>query len=65
MVIMKSMSKDLLHVRLSFKIYITGFRRVFHTGLTGFYSELMKGLGASTRLFQLQAKQPLIPISGK
>lgn len=34
-------------------------------GLSTFYSELMRGLGASTRLWELLDRQPLIPFSGK
>lgn len=30
-------------------------------GLSGFYSELMKGVGAASRLFELQDKKPTIP----
>ncbi|XP_064621252.1 ATP-binding cassette sub-family B member 10, mitochondrial-like [Lineus longissimus] len=33
-------------------------------GLTSFYTELMKGLGASSRLWQLVDRKPAIPISG-
>ena len=33
-------------------------------GLTSFYSELNKALGASTRLFELIDREPLIPIQG-
>ena len=34
-------------------------------GLSSFYSEMMKGLGASTRLWELIDRQPSIPLSGK
>lgn len=35
-------------------------------GLSGFYSELMKGVGAASRLFELQDKQPTIsPTKGE
>lgn len=34
------------------------------SGMSSFYSEIMKGLGASTRIFELTYRQPLIPISG-
>ena len=34
-------------------------------GLMSFYSELMKGLGASSRVFELMDRKPTIPISGK
>lgn len=33
-------------------------------GLSTFYSELMRGLGASTRIWELLDRQPLIPYSG-
>lgn len=34
-------------------------------GLTSFYSEMNRGLGASTRLWQIIDRIPAIPISGK
>jgi ABC-type multidrug transport system fused ATPase/permease subunit len=34
------------------------------SSLSTFYNELMKGLGASQRLFQLAEEKPLIPITG-
>ena len=34
------------------------------SGVSTFYAEVMKGLGASTRLWELVDKQPTIPISG-
>lgn len=33
-------------------------------GISGFYSEMNRGLGASTRLFQLIDRQPEMPVSG-
>lgn len=33
-------------------------------GMTSFYSELMKGLGASTRIWELTDRTPLVPFSG-
>eukprot|EP00092_Neocalanus_flemingeri_P007319 GFUD01007905.1.p1 GENE.GFUD01007905.1~~GFUD01007905.1.p1 ORF type:complete len:656 (-),score=137.59 GFUD01007905.1:193-2160(-) len=33
-------------------------------GVSTFYAEMMKGLGASTRLWELVDKQPTIPVSG-
>lgn len=33
-------------------------------GLTSFYSELNRGLGASARLWELTDRKPAIPISG-
>jgi len=34
-------------------------------GLSSFYSELMKGLGASSRLWDIVDKKPTIPMSGE
>jgi len=34
-------------------------------GLSSFYSEMMKGLGASTRLWELIDREPIIPLKGK
>uniref|UniRef100_A0A0N4ZQG9 ATP-binding cassette sub-family B member 10, mitochondrial n=1 Tax=Parastrongyloides trichosuri TaxID=131310 RepID=A0A0N4ZQG9_PARTI len=34
------------------------------SNMSGFFVEIMKGLGASTRLFELQNSKPTIPISG-
>ncbi len=34
---------------------------VYFSGLTNFYSELMRGLGASTRLWELMERVPAIP----
>lgn len=33
-------------------------------GLSSFYSEMMKGIGASTRLWELIDREPTIPLSG-
>lgn len=33
-------------------------------GMTSFYSEMMKGIGASTRLWELTDKKPAIPVHG-
>lgn len=33
-------------------------------GLSSFYSELMKGIGASSRLWKLIDRNPTIPLSG-
>ena len=33
-------------------------------GLSSFYSELMKGIGASSRLWQLIDRNPTIPLTG-
>lgn len=33
-------------------------------GMTSFYSEMMKGLGASTRLWELTDRKPAIPVHG-
>ncbi|PAV56512.1 hypothetical protein WR25_00214 [Diploscapter pachys] len=34
------------------------------SNMSGFFLELMKGLGASNRLFELKDRQPLIPLEG-
>ena len=34
-------------------------------GLSTFYTGIMKGIGASTRLWELMDKQPTIPIDGE
>uniref|UniRef100_A0A0K0FMQ6 ATP-binding cassette sub-family B member 10, mitochondrial n=1 Tax=Strongyloides venezuelensis TaxID=75913 RepID=A0A0K0FMQ6_STRVS len=34
------------------------------SNMSGFFVEIMKGLGASTRLFELQNSKPTIPLSG-
>ena len=47
----------------AFLIY-AGYVGISLGGLSGFYSELNKALGASTRLFELIDRQPLIPIQG-
>ena len=36
----------------------------FYLGLTAFYSSMMKGLGASTRIWELTDRQPSIPLIG-
>lgn len=33
-------------------------------GMVNFYTELMKGLGASARLFELRNRVPAVPVSG-
>jgi len=35
------------------------------TGLGSFYTELMRGIGASSRLWDLIDRQPSIPLTGK
>jgi putative ABC transport system ATP-binding protein len=44
----------------SFMMY-TAFAGSSLFGLSGFYSELMKGVGAASRLFELQDRKPTIP----
>lgn len=34
------------------------------SNMSGFYIEIMKGLGASSRLFELQSQKPSIPLTG-
>lgn len=38
--------------------------RWFFAGLSSFYSELMKGFGAGTRLWELLDRQPEFPLNG-
>lgn len=47
----------------SFLLY-AGFVGISFGGLSSFYSELMKGIGASGRLWQLIDRTPTIPLSG-
>lgn len=47
----------------SFLLY-AGFVGISFGGLSSFYSELMKGIGASGRLWQLIDRNPTIPLSG-
>ncbi|KAK3093464.1 hypothetical protein FSP39_016049 [Pinctada imbricata] len=49
---------------LSAFLLYAAYSGVSISGLTSFYSEMMKGLGASSRLWYLTDKEPLIPISG-
>ncbi|KAL8376453.1 hypothetical protein RB595_007509 [Gaeumannomyces hyphopodioides] len=44
----------------SFMMY-TAFAGSSLFGVSGFYSELMKGVGAASRLFELQDREPTIP----
>jgi putative ABC transport system ATP-binding protein len=44
----------------SFMLY-TAFAGSSLFGVSGFYSELMKGVGAASRLFELQDREPTIP----
>ena len=41
-----------------------GFVLCCVVGLSTFYTELMRGLGASTRVWQLIDSQPSIPLTG-
>ena len=47
----------------SFLLYAV-FVGISLSSLTSFYAELMRGLGASTRIFELMDRVPLIPSSG-
>lgn len=47
----------------SFLLY-AAFVGVSLSSLTSFYAELMRGLGASTRIFELLDKRPEIPTAG-
>ena len=48
---------------ISFSNEISNFPILF-SGLGSFYTELMRGLGASSRLWHLVDKKPTIPLSG-
>lgn len=37
---------------------------IFHSGLSSFYSELMKGFGAGSRLWELLERKPEFPLDG-
>ena len=47
----------------SFLIY-TAYVGMSIVGLSTAFSDLMKGVGASTRLFELLDRQPAMPLSG-
>lgn len=47
----------------SFLIY-TAYVGMSIVGLTTAYSDIMKGVGASSRLFELLDRQPAIPLRG-
>ena len=49
---------------LSAFLLYAGYVGISLNGLSSFYSELNKALGASKRLFELIERQPLIPIQG-
>lgn len=48
----------------SFSLYAL-FCAASLSNISGFYTELMKGLGASTRLFELGNHVSVIPLTGK
>lgn len=48
----------------SFLLY-AAYIGVSISGISSFYTELNKGLGASTRLWELMDRQPVIPYSGE
>lgn len=60
MVTESSLTAGQLSAFLLYAAYVT----ISLSGLSSCYSEMMKGLGASTRLWQLIDKKPDIPISG-
>lgn len=60
MVTESSLTAGQLSAFLLYAAYVT----VSLSGLSSCYSEMMKGLGASTRLWQLVDKAPEIPVSG-
>eukprot|EP00117_Sycon_ciliatum_P007075 scpid54928/ scgid10333/ ATP-binding cassette sub-family B member 10, mitochondrial; ABC-mitochondrial erythroid protein; ATP-binding cassette transporter 10 len=47
----------------SFLVYLA-YAGISVGGLGGFFSEMMKGIGASTRLWELSERQASIPVSG-
>ena len=47
----------------SFLLY-AAYAGIAFAGISSFYSEMQKGLGASTRLFQLIDQEPTIHLSG-
>lgn len=49
---------------LSAFLLYAGYIGVSIGGLSSFYSELNRGLGASTRLWELVDRMPAIPVSG-
>lgn len=60
MVTESALTAGQLSAFLLYAAYVT----VSLSGLSSCYSEMMKGIGASTRLWQLVDKTPDIPISG-
>ena len=60
MVTESSLTAGQLSAFLLYAVYVT----FSLSGLSTAYSEMMKGIGASTRIWQLVDKKPLIPISG-
>ncbi|KAL6266320.1 hypothetical protein P5V15_003177 [Pogonomyrmex californicus] len=57
-------NSDITIGSLSAFLLYAGYVGVSLNGLSKAYSELNKGLGANTRLFELINRQPLIPIQG-
>lgn len=60
MVTESALTAGQLSAFLLYAAYVT----ISLSGLSSCYSEMMKGIGASTRLWQLVDKHPNIPISG-
>lgn len=60
MVTESSLTAGQLSAFLLYAAYVT----VSLSGLSSCYSEMMKGIGASTRLWELIDKKPTIPICG-
>lgn len=56
-----AMSVGQLTSFLMYAVYVT----ISVGGMTSFYSELIRGIGASSRLWQLVDRQPKIPLKGK
>ena len=60
MVTESSLTAGQLSAFLLYAVYVA----ISLSGLSSSYSEMMKGIGASTRIWQLIDKKPLIPING-
>ena len=57
---------DLKYQQDIFSLLVHLFKECMHffTGITSFYAELMRGIGASARIWELTDRIPKIPITG-
>ena len=57
---------DLKYQQDIFSLLVHLFKECMHffTGITSFYAELMRGIGASARIWELTDRVPQIPITG-